>query len=271
MADALASGSRLQAHASSVPGVVEVLQARITAWGYPPHCHDTWAVLVVDDGAIDYRLDTRRHLAAAGTVTVLPPDIAHDGRPASPTAGFGKREVYLTGDFLPPDLQGRAVDHTNLPDRRLSTMVRELHAALLRPDRALDAETRLACLATRLTHHLSPRGRLAGPLPAEPTLARRLRDLLDEHLAQPPTLAQAASDLDRTVAHLVRSFTAEFGLSPHAYVIARRMDRARRELLRGARPAQVAADLGFHDQAHFTRHFRRHTSTTPGRFAAAHG
>lgn len=74
-------------------------------------------------------------------------------------------------------------------------------------------------------------------------------------------------ELDRSVPHLVRSFTRQFGVSPHAYVIGRRIDAARRELLRGARPADVATAVGFCDQAHLTRHFKRHTSMTPARFA----
>jgi AraC-like DNA-binding protein len=75
--------------------------------------------------------------------------------------------------------------------------------------------------------------------------------------------------LDRSVPHLVRSFTGQFGVSPHAYVIGRRVEVARRELLRGARPAHAAA-AGFCDQAHLTRHFKRHTSVTPARFARSH-
>jgi AraC-like DNA-binding protein len=81
------------------------------------------------------------------------------------------------------------------------------------------------------------------------------------------TLADAAAVLDRSVPHLVRSFTRHHGLSPHAYVLGRRIEAARSRLLAGARPADVAVELGFHDQAHLTRHFRRHTATTPGRYA----
>ena len=47
-----------------------------------------------------------------------------------------------------------------------------------------------------------------------------------------------------------------------------RIERARRLLLTGSPPAQAAASLGFFDQAHFTRHFRRHTATSPARYAA---
>jgi AraC-like DNA-binding protein len=59
-------------------------------------------------------------------------------------------------------------------------------------------------------------------------------------------------------------------VSPHAYVIGRRIEAARRRLLRGDRPADVAVAVGFHDQAHLTRHFKRHTSVTPARYADSH-
>ena len=74
--------------------------------------------------------------------------------------------------------------------------------------------------------------------------------------------------LERTVPHLVRTFTRSFGISPHAYVIGRRVDAARRLLLRGARPIDVATDVGFYDQAHLTRHFRAAVGTTPASYAA---
>jgi AraC-like DNA-binding protein len=51
-------------------------------------------------------------------------------------------------------------------------------------------------------------------------------------------------------------------------VIGRRIDRARKLLLAGCPPAEAAIAAGFFDQAHLTRHFRRHTATTPARFAA---
>ena len=68
----------------------------------------------------------------------------------------------------------------------------------------------------------------------------------------------------------MRSFTRQFGLSPHAYVIGRRIDVARRLMLGGAAPADVAVAVGFYDQAHFTRHFKRHTAVTPAGYARSH-
>jgi len=92
----------------------------------------------------------------------------------------------------------------------------------------------------------------------------------DEHLTEQVNLAWAATLLGRSVPHLVRSIKRQFGLSPYAYVVGRRVDRGRQLLLEGAPPAEVALSLGFYDHAHFTRHFKRHTSTTPAGFARSH-
>ncbi len=101
--------------------------------------------------------------------------------------------------------------------------------------------------------------------------AVKLRELLDEHVVSGVTLAACAAELGRSRGHLVRSFTQEFGISPHAYLLARRIDLARRRLLLGVPPSRVATETGFHDQAHLTRHFRRHLTTTPARFASRAG
>jgi AraC-like DNA-binding protein len=255
----------IEAWVPPVPAITEVFHAHIVDWAYPPHCHDTWAVLIVDDGAISYDLDTRPRGAARRTVTILPPGVVHDGRPAPGAAGFRKRELYLRADFLPAALTGAAVDRSNIADASLWTALAGLHDGLARGAEPLGAEERLAMVGERIAAHLSADARPV--LAPERPIARQLRLLLDEHIAAPITLEAAAAALDRSVPHLVRSFTRQFGVSPHAYVIGRRIDAARRALLRGARPADVAAAVGFCDQAHFTRHFKRHTSMTPARFA----
>ena len=255
----------IEAWVPPVPAITEVFHAHIVDWAYPPHCHDTWAVLIVDDGAISYDLDTRPRGAARRTVTILPPGVIHDGRPAPGTAGFRKRELYLRADFLPAALTGAAVDRSNIADTRLWAALAGLHDCLAHGAEPLDAEERLAMAGERIAAHLAAAARPV-PEPERP-IAWQLRLLLDEHIVAPITLEVAGAALDRSVPHLVRSFTRQFGVSPHAYVIGRRIDAARRDLLRGARPADVAAAVGFCDQAHFTRHFKRHTSMTPARFA----
>jgi AraC-like DNA-binding protein len=69
--------------------------------------------------------------------------------------------------------------------------------------------------------------------------------------------------------HLVHAFTSEVGLPPHAYQIHLRIRRSRALLAAGMPLGGIAADLGFADQSHFGRHFRRVVGVTPGAYANA--
>ncbi|MFG3101463.1 AraC family transcriptional regulator [Streptomyces sp. NPDC048182] len=251
-----------------VPGVVEVFHARFTEYAYPMHVHDAWTLLIVDDGAVRYDLDRHEHGTPGDTVTLLPPHVPHNGSPATP-GGFRKRVVYLDDTRLGADLIGPAVDGPDLRDPVLRRRVAQLHAALARPGDDLEAESRLTLIGERLRTHLTAAAPGTPQRPAaDPALARRLRELLDARVVEGLGLADAAGLLGAHPAHLVRAFSAAYGIAPHQYLMSRRVDRARRLLLGGAAPAEVAGATGFYDQAHLTRHFRRLVGVTPGRYRA---
>jgi len=250
----------------AVPGVTEAFHARFTEHAYPSHTHDAWTLLIVDDGAVRYDLDRHEHGALPTSVTLLPPHVAHDGRSALP-GGFRKRVVYLDDTALHgPSLTGRAVDRPAFDDPVLRRRIDQLHRALAHPGEELAAQSRLAFITERLAAHLGDERAAA---PRDPGLAHRLRDLLDARFPEGLGLDEAARLLHAHPTHLVRAFGAEFGLPPHRYLTGRRVDLARRLVLGGMPPAEVATAAGFHDQPHLTRHFRRVTGTTPGRFTAA--
>jgi AraC-like DNA-binding protein len=250
----------------AVPGIHEVFHARFVDHAYPPHTHDTWTVFIVDEGAIRYDLEARHRGATGARVTILPPHVVHDGRAAG-DLGYRKRVLYLGTDVLDERLIGRAVDDPDIEDQAVVRGLRALHRVLRHPNETLEAEAMLAVVKTELQEHLD--GRIADPRERpDGDVAADLRDLLDQHSFEPMTLTEAGRILHVSPAHLVRCFTRSFGIAPHRYVVARRIDAARPRLLDGEPVAQVATGVGFHDQAHFTRHFRRHVGTTPARYAS---
>jgi AraC-like DNA-binding protein len=254
--------SGVRAWSPGVPGIAEVFHARFTDHAYPEHTHDTWTLLVVDEGAIRYDLDRHEHGALGRSVTLLPPHVAHTGRAAT-DRGFRKRVLYVDTGVLGASLTGAAVARPTLDDEVLRTRVAQLHATLDAPGAELEAESRLALIGDRIRAHLD--GGTGGPAP--PRLAADLRDLLDAHLGDGLALREAATLLHADPTHLVRTFTRAFGLPPHRYLTGRRVEAARRRLLAGEPIAGVAAAVGFHDQAHLHRHFTRLVGTTPRRFS----
>ncbi|QHA05496.1 helix-turn-helix domain-containing protein [Streptomyces broussonetiae] len=247
----------------SVPGVVEVFHAHFTEYAYPMHVHDVWTLLVVDDGAVRYDLERHEHGTPLGTVSLLPPHVPHNGSPATPH-GFRKRVVYLDTSRLGTDLIGPAVDGPDLVDPLLRRRVGQLHSALARPGDELEAESRLTLVGERLRDHL--RGRDAPAHRPDPVLAGRLRELLDARVEDGVALQEAARLLHAHPAHLVRAFSGAYGIAPHQYLVSRRVGRARRLLLDGRAPGEVAVATGFCDQAHLTRHFKKLVGVTPGRY-----
>ncbi|MFI5801602.1 helix-turn-helix domain-containing protein [Streptomyces sp. NPDC051561] len=252
----------------SVPGVVEVFHARFTEHTYPMHVHDAWTLLIVDDGAVRYDLDRFERGTPGDTVSLLPPHVPHNGSPAT-DQGFRKRVLYLDTTQLDETLIGAAVDAPDLADPLLRTRVGQLHTALTHPGDEFEAESRLALIAERLRTHFHPRTRPPGPAPPGPDrrVARHLRELLDARLPEGLTLDEAARLIHAHPTHLVRAFSAAYGIAPHQYLMSRRIDRARSLLLDGRPPGEVATTLGFYDQPHLTRHFKKVVGTTPGRYA----
>lgn len=248
-----------------MPGVSEVFQAHFIDHAYPPHTHDTWTVFIVDAGAIRYNLDRHTRGAEPPMVTVLPPGVVHDGRPAT-AGGFRKRVLYIETTLLDEDLVGAAVDQPVISDPALRWRLATVHGLLRDVDDALEAETRLTFVVERLQAHLGRQ--MAGPgLGHRSHLAEALRAFLDERLFETVTLAGAGASLGASAAHLVRAFGRTFGIPPHTYVLGRRIEASRTLLLDGRSVADVAVSTGFYDQSHFTRHFKRHLGITPGRYA----
>jgi AraC-like DNA-binding protein len=134
------------------------------------------------------------------------------------------------------------------------------------PGEAFEAENRLALIAERLRGHLSQRAE-PGPRCQDTTVAQDLRDLIDARLREKMTLRDASDRIHANPAHLVRMFSREFGISPHQYMTGRRVELARRLLLDGLPASLAAAEAGFYDQSHLSRHFTRLLGTSPGRYA----
>jgi AraC family transcriptional regulator len=93
---------------------------------------------------------------------------------------------------------------------------------------------------------------------------QRLRTYVDSHLGDSIQVGDLGRIARRSTAHFCRAFKRTFGQTPHVYVTARRLHRAKSLMLQSDEPLSVIALLcGFTDQAHLSKLFRRHTGETP--------
>ncbi|SIO07849.1 transcriptional regulator, AraC family [Paraburkholderia phenazinium] len=97
----------------------------------------------------------------------------------------------------------------------------------------------------------------------------RAIEFIETSFSQPVTLATLAAKADLSVSRFAALFRAEVGISPHRYVCLVRIRHAQRLLRRGLPPSIVATEVGFFDQSHLGRHFKRTVGTTPSAYLAA--
>jgi AraC-like DNA-binding protein len=119
-----------------------------------------------------------------------------------------------------------------------------------------------------LLANMRPLGRAPqrrGGLP--PGTVRRVREYVETHLCESIDLAALAGIAGLSLYHFARAFKQSAGVTPHHYLVQRRVARAQEMLARTQLSlAEIAFATGFSDQSHFARHFRRTLGMTPGQF-----
>jgi len=95
-------------------------------------------------------------------------------------------------------------------------------------------------------------------------MLKRVIEYIHANLDQNLTLAELSFIANMSPYHFARTFKQATGMAPHQYVLHTRIERAKSLLLQGKLSiAEVAMRVGFFDQSHFTRYFKRIVGVTP--------
>ncbi len=226
----------------------------------------------------EVRFGGRRMTLAAqpGSMMVLPAGLDREWR------GRERRDSVIYVNMAPDWLASLAAEEEMAPGATALPLVTD-HAddmtrTLLRLLRSQDGPTASQLFVEHWAVLAALHGLRGVQPPAEgrrklamtPARLARVREFVEANLGREIGLAELAGVAGLSRFHFARAFRAETGFSPHAYVTARRCERAKLLLAeRCLTLAEVAGQCGFSHQAHFTTVFRRHVGTTPGRWREA--
>lgn len=245
---------------------------------YGRHWHDSFGIGLLEQGAQTSASGRGSVDAYAGDLITTNPGEVHDGRPMG---GPSRRWRML---YFEPSAMPTAAGDSNaliefkqpvIRDPALRQAFRALFA-LVGPRSSTPAEPGLHALACEEAlieafAHLAQRRITAARQPERETgdASSLVRDRLADELLAPPTLADLAAMSGCSRYQLLRQFKARFGVPPHAWLLQRRAEHARRLIRDGAGLAQAAATSGFADQSHLSRVFLRQFGFTPGAWRRA--
>lgn len=257
-----------------VPGLV-LGDARFSEFRFDRHYHLDFHVGIVTDGAQRQLVGGKSQLLGPGSISLMPPGDVHDGTRVGdkaytlktfrlPSAWLAEIAEELAGGANGPELHG-----ATLADFALAGRLTAIHTALRaeQPDGPIGLQSAWLAALERLFVQSSgfvPRQVEGGLAEAQ---WRHVRDYCEAHLAEKITLDALAAlcETDRFV--FLKLFKQTTAMTPHAWLVRLRLERACRMLHRGTKSiAEVAQAVGFYDQSHFNRAFRRAFGCAPSRY-----
>lgn len=234
------------------------------------HIHDEFGVGLMTGGAQRSWSGRGAVEAACGQLITVNPGEVHDGQPVGQARSWSMLYISarLVGDIVTDATEGKIT-------------VRELHQpVVINPAlAALFVQARAAALNAAPAHELNEDlialfGGLIGarslPISRADRRIARLREAIDDDPAAAHGLPAMAAQAGLSRFQTLRAFARLTGLTPHAYMVQKRLDLARRQMRRATPLAEAAIEAGFADQSHMHRAFVARYGYTPGQYARAH-
>jgi AraC-like DNA-binding protein len=249
-------------------GGVELMEARFTEHSFPRHFHNTFVIQVVERGVDTFVCSGNTYVATEGHIVLINPGEVHTGasneatplayRSFYPSARIMRHVVQTAGIAKAPWFSQTVVD-----DCECAEALIEVHQSLAA---GLENEKELLSVLAILVdrYGMSVNERRAS---REGWAVERAKLFIKEHFAEPLSLEKIAHECGYSTYHFARMFAKAVGIPPYEYMMAIRIEEAKRLIRSGQNLVDVAAEVGFADQAHFTRQFKQLVGAPPGDFS----
>jgi AraC-like DNA-binding protein len=239
---------------------------------YARHSHETFSIGAVTGGRSVYVNRHAQEWIGAGAVVMMNPDDVHACNPVA-NERWSYLMLHVEVEWLTA-LQHELGFNENRAFREFSQIMaldpvlfdglNRLFAILVDDDAdTLRKESAVITFFTHVQQTLNP-----SLLPTHDTSRQlaRAAEFIAENCTHSLRLEDVCRAAELSASHLIRAFKQRYGMTPHAYLINRRIQYSRAQLRRGRLIADVALDAGFADQAHLQRTFKRLVAATPGQY-----
>lgn len=237
---------------------------------YSRHSHEHFSIGAITHGRSTYINEQHEWQVSAGTVVLMNPGAVHacnpiDDQPWSYVM-FYVETPWLTALQhelgFSPELDFRAFASTHSDDPTLYSGLVDLYNVLVSDGTELEEKQQTVIrFFTDLHHGLNP-----APIRAINQKLEQAADYIRVHCTDGLKLEDICEAAQLSPSYLIRAFKQHYGMTPHAYLINRRVQYARKQLRQGRLIADVALESGFADQAHLQRAFKQHLAATPGQY-----
>ena len=245
-------------------GRTALFDAQFRNFVFAPHSHDTLMLGLIVHGRKRFMRAKAVHDVTVGEISIVNPGEAHTGGVVGIDQPLQYTAVYPTAALLAEAgfPEGADIRHAVVDD----TVLRPLFArALASTVSANEAEEALLVALSGLATRYG--SRLRDDRCVSSKAAARAVDYIQADLSAELRLEGIARAAQVSPRHLIRSFWRVQNMTPQDYIRQARVQKAAERLRRGDSPARAAQHVGFADQPHLTRAFRKVMGITPAAYA----
>ena len=252
------------------------IEARSIADGrevcYTRHSHEHFSIGAITAGRSTYIHEQARFQVSAGTVVLMNPGDVHACNPIDDEP-WSYLMLYIDTAWLTdlqhqlgfsPDLAFRRFSITHDRDTQLFDALVALYEVLVDTSQDhLRKHSAVVEFFTEVQQRLNPAEQ---PLREPNFKLERAAEFIRDNCTKMLKLEDICAAAQLSPSYLIRAFKQHFGMTPHAFLVNRRIQFAQDRLRSGKLIADVALEAGFADQAHFQRAFKQHLAATPGQY-----
>ena len=235
---------------------LELLRAQRHTTSFPWHTHNTFNIALILQETFSIQLPDALIKSPVGTLSITNPDEVH-ATPCQTAIGNTFLTFYVSPDVLSALNQGCSVF---FPDRTIcdNALFAEFYLLANRlPSDYPDWEARFLRTLRRLTRTY------ATEEATDAQTTRLFKSFIEEVDINTFSLDKAARQFGLNKYKFLRLFKQETGLTPHHFVLLKRIERSKELLAEGYDILEAAIRSGFYDAPHLYRHFRKFTGVTP--------
>ena len=252
-------------------------KARYGAHEFERHVHDELVIAVTEEGAGKCVTRLGSDVSGPGSVWVFEPGAYHCGEVWA-AKRWNYRGIYLDAAgldalasvFAGDDGGSIAVRPGLYSDPQLAQLLLRAHESHDHHAPVLERQAHWwAAIGVLLGRYGRPRTRFEEPS-RERSKMEQVRQYLAAHFVRNISVEELSQACGLSRFHLMRAFSREYGMPPHAYANQLRLAQARKLIVAGHSLSDAAVAAGFYDQSHLTRVFKRAYGITPGIYAGLH-
>ena len=243
-------------------------KAIFTNSGFDKHIHEEYAIGIISQGVMDGFVDGSSKKISRSFIQTINPDTAHSNR-ALNNETYSQYSMYLKPSFLnsifkenfnsnPRYFKAGLFEDKHLANR-LFYLISQQDKKFLT---TIDYESELI----GILHEILLKNTTVQQqrkLSKHDLAIYRAKEFIQDNLSSDLTLEDIAKQIDISKFHFHRLFKEHTHFSPHAYLMQKRIDKARKLLQKGCALANVAYECGFNDQSHLTKRFKAFVGLTP--------